>query len=254
MNEYNAYVHAKKDGTVFYVGKSVNKKRMNNFNNRSIWHKRVVEKQGGKDQILVGHLECSSEKIALDLEIGLIKCFRRMNFELVNLTDGGEGTTGSKRTEESRALIAKRSSEVSEETRQKRAVALKGRDIPQSQREQIRETLAKTRAEKIASGEIVVLSPEEKKEIRNRKLRERYENDPEYRARVNQYNRSKSERANERRRERYASDEAYKEKIKQKQIEDRDKINARVRAKDKTALNAKRRERYAAKQAAQNRA
>lgn len=87
-----AYIHCKPDGTPFYVGKGV-RNRYKTFSGRNPWHQKTVEKYGQKN-ILIGRLECSSNEIALDLEIGLIKCFKRMGVELVNMTEGGEGNVG----------------------------------------------------------------------------------------------------------------------------------------------------------------
>ena len=89
---YFAYVHCKPDGTPFYVGKGV-RKRDKNFRDRNPYHKKVVAKYGAEN-ILVGRIECSTNDIALELEIGLIKCLKRMGVKLANITDGGEGALG----------------------------------------------------------------------------------------------------------------------------------------------------------------
>jgi glycerate kinase len=59
----------------------------------------------GKKNILKGFIECSSEQIALDLEQGIIKCFKRMGVKLTNMTDGGEGMSGHRHTEETKRII-----------------------------------------------------------------------------------------------------------------------------------------------------
>lgn len=84
-----AYVHCRPDGSVFYVGKGTHK-RMRLFAQRNKYHKNVVKKYG-RDNILMGKLECSSNEIAFDLERGLIKCLKRMGANLTNMSDGGEG-------------------------------------------------------------------------------------------------------------------------------------------------------------------
>ena len=91
---FYAYVHAKPDGSIFYVGKGKGD-RAYDFCKRSEYHKRISNKYG-KNAILVGKMECSSEEVAFDLERGLIKCLRRMGAVLTNQTDGGEGTSGYK--------------------------------------------------------------------------------------------------------------------------------------------------------------
>ena len=89
MTSY-AYIHCKPDGTPFYVGKGA-MRRAKYLGERNPHHKAVVSKYG-KQSILKGWLECSDDSIALELEVGLIKCLRRMGVHLTNFTDGGEGT------------------------------------------------------------------------------------------------------------------------------------------------------------------
>ncbi len=87
---------------IFYVGKG-SARRAKSFSkatgNRHYRH--VVEKHG-KENILVGTMECSSDAIACDLERGLIKCLRRIGVKLTNMTDGGEGAPGLAHSEENR--------------------------------------------------------------------------------------------------------------------------------------------------------
>ena len=85
-----AYIHCKPDGVPFYVGKGT-LRRAKYLGERNPHHKSIVAKYG-TDNILKGWIECSSDKIALALEVGLIKCLRRMGVKLSNYTDGGEGT------------------------------------------------------------------------------------------------------------------------------------------------------------------
>lgn len=99
-----AYIHCKPDGAPFYVGKGT-RTRYRNFTQRSEYHKRVVAKYG-QENILIGKLDCSSNDIALALEVGLIRCLRKMGVSLVNLTDGGEGTVGWRCPENVRRAVA----------------------------------------------------------------------------------------------------------------------------------------------------
>ena len=85
-----AYIHCKPDGTPFYVGKGA-LRRARSLSERNSRHQRTVTKYGNAN-ILKGMIECSTDKIALALEVGLIKCFRAMGVDLANYTDGGEGT------------------------------------------------------------------------------------------------------------------------------------------------------------------
>lgn len=89
-----AYIHAKPTGEIFYVGKGTHARAHNlNPRHRNKWHGRIVNKHGSKT-ISIGTIDCSSEETAFSLEIGLIKCLRRMGVQLVNQTDGGQGQSG----------------------------------------------------------------------------------------------------------------------------------------------------------------
>lgn len=86
---YVSYLHCKPDGTPFYVGKGT-LQRAKKLSGRNTHHTNTVNKYG-KDTILVGYLECSTEDIAFELERGIIKCLKRMGIELTNQTEGGKG-------------------------------------------------------------------------------------------------------------------------------------------------------------------
>ena len=98
-----AYIHCRPDGTPFYVGKGTLERSLRT-SYRNPYYKNIVNKYGKKN-ILKGFIECSSEQIALDLEQGIIKCFKRMGVKLTNMTDGGEGISGHRHTEETKRII-----------------------------------------------------------------------------------------------------------------------------------------------------
>lgn len=102
---FYAYIHCKPDGTPFYVGKGgeTRVKRIERIHNPR--HTNTVKKYG-KDNVLVGKLECSTEEIAFDLERGLINRIRKMGIDIVNLTDGGDGPSGIVRSQETRAKMS----------------------------------------------------------------------------------------------------------------------------------------------------
>jgi len=106
MNNYCAYVHARPNITdasgIFYVGKGTVKRAMNLRRNKH--HSNIVNKHGAEN-ILVGKIDCSSEAIAFELEKGLIRCLKRMNVNLTNQTDGGEGISGLNHSEETKKKI-----------------------------------------------------------------------------------------------------------------------------------------------------
>ena len=128
--QFYAYIHAKPDGTPFYIGKG-NGRRLNMFHKRNQHHKNVVAKYD-KRNILIGKLDCSDESTAFDLEMGLIKCLRRSGVALVNLTDGGHGPSGLIVTPEQRAKISatltgRKGSPHTDASKAKISVANKGR-------------------------------------------------------------------------------------------------------------------------------
>lgn len=111
MADYYAYVHARPESEdasgIFYVGKGKGK-RAYDFNRRAQnpHYARIVAKNGSP---VVGIIDCSSESIAFDLECGLIKCLRRMKVPLSNLSNGGEGQSGYRHTDETKIKIGRAS-------------------------------------------------------------------------------------------------------------------------------------------------
>lgn len=101
---FYAYMHTKPDGTPFYIGKG-NGRRVRNFSKRNQHHKNIVAKYG-RQNIHIGYMECSDESTAFDLEMGLIKCVKRMGIKLTNLTEGGHGVSGLVVTPEQREKIS----------------------------------------------------------------------------------------------------------------------------------------------------
>lgn len=135
---FYAYLHCKPDGTPFYVGKGtgVRFKKLDRFRNQ--FHENTVKKYG-KENILVGLVECSSESIAFDLERGLIRRLRAMGVDIANFTDGGEGVSGLKMSESSREKMrkAKLGKPLTEEHREKLRKANSGKTMPPSSREKV---------------------------------------------------------------------------------------------------------------------
>lgn len=131
MKIYGAYVHARPDGRIFYVGKGMERRARNlRCDLRNGHHANIVAKHGSAN-IAVGFIPCSSESIALELEKGLIKCLRRSGVQLVNKTDGGEGSSGYIHTDESRAKLRYTSSRTmsNPENRERIAATLRGRKL-----------------------------------------------------------------------------------------------------------------------------
>ncbi len=127
-----AYVHCKPDGTPFYVGKGA-LRRAKYLGERNPHHQAIVNKYG-KENILIGMLDCSSSKIAYELERGLIKCLRRSGVNLTNFTEGGEG--GFNPTPETRKRLsdAAKKRGVSEACHIARVAAKKGKPLSEEQK------------------------------------------------------------------------------------------------------------------------
>lgn len=91
---FYVYVHRKKtNGEVFYVGKGSNSRCKIKANKSDFWNK-IVKKHGYYVDIVVQDIQ---EWYAFELERELIALYGRRDRgegSLVNLTDGGEGTSG----------------------------------------------------------------------------------------------------------------------------------------------------------------
>ena len=88
---FYTYAHYTPQGRLFYIGKG-HGGRAHKFHSRNNYWNNIVKKHGKPEvQILANW---NTEEEAFSHEILLISCFREMGHELVNLTDGGEGTSG----------------------------------------------------------------------------------------------------------------------------------------------------------------
>lgn len=89
---YYTYIHIREsDGLVFYVGKG-QRQRAWQRTGRSDWWHRAADKHG-VEVIICG--EFNSEVCAFTHEKILIAKFRALGHPLVNVTDGGEGSSGA---------------------------------------------------------------------------------------------------------------------------------------------------------------
>lgn len=128
---YYVYLHIRPDtGACFYVGKGKGIRAHDMRRGRNCWHKSVTKKLSELGMCaevqLVG--DCLTEREAFDLEIEQIALWRSEGAPLTNLTDGGDGPSGRKHTEEWKRANSERMKgrEVSEETRARIAAAHKG--------------------------------------------------------------------------------------------------------------------------------
>jgi len=90
QNEYYVYIYLREDGTPYYVGKGLGRRAFRNSGRRM--------KKPSDETKIVFHSENLTEDEAFALERELIKKYGRKDNGtgiLRNLTDGGEGTSGS---------------------------------------------------------------------------------------------------------------------------------------------------------------
>jgi len=166
--QFYVYVHMKAtDDSVFYVGKGCKYRYTTKQGRNEYWH-RIVNKHGFVAEIVKDGL---SFEEANAYEIQLIKELRGQGCQLCNMTDGGEGCLGAKKTPEQKAAISlknkgkKRSDEAkakmignknalgakrSNETRAKMSASKKGtnnlvgRPVSEETRNKIQESRKKT--------------------------------------------------------------------------------------------------------------
>jgi hypothetical protein len=94
-NKYYTYIHYKADTLEpFYIGKGT-KNRYKVKSNRSDYWDNVNNKHGFVSEILSIF---KNEKDAFEHEKFLIATFKDLGYKLVNLTDGGEGSSGAIRS------------------------------------------------------------------------------------------------------------------------------------------------------------
>lgn len=126
--DYLVYTHTRPDtNEVFYVGKGTNY-RMKQKSNRNKYWQNIVNKCGGyKANILAGNL---TEQEAINFEILMISKLKQANVKLCNLTNGGDGISGYRHTQENRKKFS--------ESRRGRISPTKGTILTNEHKEKLR--------------------------------------------------------------------------------------------------------------------
>ena len=107
MNDkFLVYCHIRPDtNEVFYIGKGTQKRMRDRSNRSRYWHN-IVNKAGGYiTKIVAANL---FEREALSFEKLLIAKLRNAGASICNLTDGGDGISGYRHTEETRRKFSER--------------------------------------------------------------------------------------------------------------------------------------------------
>lgn len=99
------YAHYKPDGSMFYIGKGSFRRAHSSFGRNVVWN-RTVEKYGGFSVEILARWKTEEE--AFDHEIFLIDAVKNMGISLVNIADGGGGSTGFRHTEEHKKSLSSR--------------------------------------------------------------------------------------------------------------------------------------------------
>lgn len=96
---FYTYMHTRNDtNETFYIGKGYGKRAFWKHGRNQHWTN-IVKKHGYTVHVLA---QWEKEADAFEHEKFLISCFRGMNKDLVNRTDGGDGPTGQKFSNEQR--------------------------------------------------------------------------------------------------------------------------------------------------------
>ena len=98
------YCHFKSDNNdPFYVGIGKTKTRPYTMYNRSKWHKNIVKKHGVRASIIINNIDWEN---ACFWEKAWIKALKTDNYNIANLTDGGDGVKGLNFTEDHRKKLS----------------------------------------------------------------------------------------------------------------------------------------------------
>lgn len=136
---FYVYVHAKPDGTPFYVGKG-RLRRARYLGERNAWHRAIVAKYNASN-IKITLIACATEEEAFQVERATIARLRADGVQLCNFTCGGEG--GSDPIPETRAKISEAAKRrgISVSTRLAVSLAKKGVPLSEEHRAKVRDAM-----------------------------------------------------------------------------------------------------------------
>jgi hypothetical protein len=117
--EFYVYLHRRLSSDApFYVGKGSGRRAQDCFSRNAHW-KRIYAKDGGRTlEYIVRDVD---EEFALLVEAEVIDQYRRVGIKLANITSGGDGVTGMRHSEATKAKF--RARVISKETRLKMSEA-----------------------------------------------------------------------------------------------------------------------------------
>jgi hypothetical protein len=103
VKRFYVYLHRKQtDNSIFYVGKGTGKRAWKTSGRNSKWN-RIVSKYGFTVDIVFDDLD---EETAFACEKDAILELRSFGYDLCNMTDGGEGATGRKLTNQQKQHLS----------------------------------------------------------------------------------------------------------------------------------------------------
>ncbi len=150
---FYVYRHLRADtGEIFYVGKGMGRRAFDKYHRSKYW-KNIEAKHG----VLVEFVkEGITESESIQLEIQTIEEYRRAGIKLINMTDGGDGTTGYSHTEEHRKKMSelqagennprfgkpgtRKGVKATQEQIERMRQSHLGKELPEEQRRKIRES------------------------------------------------------------------------------------------------------------------
>lgn len=104
MQMYCVYEHIRLDtNKVFYVGKGSGRRAQSKHRRNQHWNNVVAKAGGYSVRILVDNVD---EEFAFLAEMERIDQLKKLGYKLANKTDGGEGPSGHRHTEEAKGKIA----------------------------------------------------------------------------------------------------------------------------------------------------